>query len=196
MCFFKKEPKPLWLLLKLSSTLCRDLKTNKKCWYYYYCCYDETKTWQTNIHTYLESFMLLEMHTLYMIIYTTLKLLRMTSILIFSLYLYLLALLLFLFTFFTRQKKTTLRDPLLMMALLLCNALGKKRHYYTFVRIWLLLKHFFLLLYLLKKKHIQQKTNFSALEKKGGKENMTTEILRYMTKQLRSQSLFLIQSTS
>lgn len=79
--------------------------------------------------------MLLEMHTLYMIIYTTLKLLRMTSILIFSLYLYLLALLLFLFTFFTRQKKTTLRDPLLMMALLLCNALGKKRHYYTFVRI-------------------------------------------------------------
>ena len=126
MCFFKKEPKPLWLLLKLSSTLCRDLKTNKKCWYYYYCCYDETKTWQTNIHTYLESFMLLEMHTLYMIIYTTLKLLRMTSILIFSLYLYLLALLLFLFTFFTRQKKTTLRDPLLMMALLLCNALGKK----------------------------------------------------------------------
>ena len=69
--------------------------------------------------------MLLEMHTLYMIIYTTLKLLRMTSILIFSLYLYLLALLLFLFTFFTRQKKTTLRDPLLMMALLLCNALGK-----------------------------------------------------------------------
>ena len=166
MCFFKKEPKPLWLLLKLSSTLCRDLKTNKKCWYYYYCCYDETKTWQTNIHTYLESFMLLEMHTLYMIIYTTLKLLRMTSILIFSLYLYLLALLLFLFTFFTRQKKNHFAWPLTDDGTSIMQCLRKKRHYYTFVRIWLLLKHFFLLLYLLKKKHIQQKTNFSALEKK------------------------------
>lgn len=196
MCFFKKEPKPLWLLLKLSSTLCRDLKTNKKCWYYYYCCYDETKTWQTNIHTYLESFMLLEMHTLYMIIYTTLKLLRMTSILIFSLYLYLLALLLFLFTFFTRQKKNHFAWPLTDDGTSIMQCLRKKTSLLHLCKNMTTSKTFFSSPLLTKEKAHTTKNQFFCPWKKGGKENMTTEILRYMTKQLRSQSLFLIQSTS